>query len=62
MNTTESQFIALKYEISYVGIAVVLLSHLRTPHFHKEKNFILSSKAPQASVCIPDCIDQHNQN
>lgn len=28
----------------------------------KSTSYILSSKAPQASVCIPGCIDQHNQN
>lgn len=35
MNTTESQFIALKYEISYVGVDVVLLPHFRMPHSYK---------------------------
>lgn len=35
MNTTESQFIAVKYEISYVGVDVVLLPHFRMPHSYK---------------------------
>lgn len=38
--TPESQFIALKYKIGDVGIAVVLLPHLRMPHSHEEKYFI----------------------